>query len=326
MTFVVSNDVEEALASGAPIVALETAVLTAGLPRTPWNDSYGECPATIDPTLSINVALAQEMTKVVRSNGALPAWIAVIDGVLRIGLCPEEVSSLCKDQHAGKVSLATFAQTMQSKNSAGTTVAATLLACRLASPKQPIRVFATGGIGGLHQNWSNRLDISADLTALATTPTCVVASGAKSILDIPATVEALETIGVPVLGLGTAQFPRFIEKNTSEDPAIHQVSSPLEIASICKHHWNDLSLHSALLATVPAPSGVALEQGALINALTKAEAQWATLHQPSARRTPYLLDAMATITQGKSLVANLALLCNNAKVAAKIAVVYTSTV
>ncbi|MGY8753364.1 MAG: pseudouridine-5'-phosphate glycosidase [Phycisphaerales bacterium] len=326
MTVVVSKDIEKALASGAPVVALETAVLTAGLPRTCWNDSFGPLPATIDGTQPINIALADAMTNAVESNGAIPAWISVVDGVLRIGLSSEERFALCNDLNAGKVSLATFAQTMQRKNSAGTTVAATLLACKLASKYNPIRIFATGGIGGIHQNWARQLDVSADLTALATTPTCVVASGAKSILDIPATVEALETIGVPVLGLGTAQFPRFIEKNAKDDPAIFQVDSAEQVASICKHHWENLALNSALLTTVPAPADLAIEQGALVDALTKAEAEWAALHQPSATRTPYLLDAMATITQGKSLIANLALLCNNAKVAAKIAVAYASAV
>ena len=326
MTVVVANNVKEALASGAPVVALETAVLTAGLPRTPWNDSFGALPSTIDGEQPINIALADAMTNAVEANGAIPVWIGVVDGVLCIGLSQEERIALANDQGAGKVSLATFAQTIHDKRSAGTTVAATLLACTLASEKNPIRVFATGGIGGIHQNWAQRFDISADLTALATTPVCVVSSGAKSILDIPATVEALETIGVPVLGLRTAQFPRFIEKNATEDPAIHQVDSPEEVASICKYHWKTLAINSALLTTVPAPDDVILEQNALIDALTKAEAEWATLHQPSATRTPYLLNAMATITQGKSLVANLALLSNNATVAAKIAVALSTKV
>ncbi|MAI67154.1 MAG: pseudouridine-5-phosphate glycosidase [Phycisphaerae bacterium] len=326
MTVVVSKEVNEALASGAPIVALETAVLTAGLPRTLWNDSFGPRPMTISGDQPINIALADAMNSAVVSNGAVPAWIAVVDGVLRIGLSHEERAALSNDQDAGKVSLATFAQTMQDGRSAGTTVAATLLACKLASEKNPIRVFATGGIGGIHQNWAQRFDISADLTALATTPTCVVASGAKSILDIPATVEALETIGVPVIGIGTSQFPRFIEKNAKEDPTIYQGESAEKVASICRHHWEHLALNSAVLTSAPVPDDVALEQGTLIDALTKAEAKWAALHQPSATRTPYLLDAMAKITQGASLVANLALLCNNAKVAANISVALATNV
>ena len=319
MSVFISDDIRKALAGGEPVVALETAVLTSGLPKIPWNDSYGERPIIIDSELPINVALAQAMTNAIQSNGAMPAWIAVVDGSLRIGLSPEEIVELCNDQNAGKVSLSTFAQTMQSKRSAGTTVAATLLACRLVSSENPIRVFATGGIGGIHQNWSNRLDVSADLTALATTPTCVVASGAKSILDIPATVESLETIGVPILGLGNTMFPRFIEKNKDGDPAVHQVESPTDVAEICAHHWKNLQLKSAVLATIPAPIDVALEEGALEVVLAQAEKEWAQLNQPSATRTPFLLDQMAKITCGKSLVANLALLCNNAAAAAEIA-------
>ncbi len=319
MTVYLSDDIRKALEGGKPVVALETAVLTAGLPKTPWNDSFGERPIIIDGELPINVALAQAMTFAVQSNGAVPAWIAVVDGSLRIGLSPEEVVELCNNPNAGKVSLATFAQTMQSKCSAGTTVAATLLACRLASSDNPIRVFATGGIGGIHQNWSDRLDVSADLTALATTPTCVVASGAKSILDIPATVEALETIGVPVLGLGNTLFPRFIEKNKDDDPTVHQVESPQNVATICKHHWQDLGLTSSVLATIPAPIDVTLEEGELTHSLAQAEQDWEATNQPSSTRTPFLLDRLATITQGKSLVANLALLCNNAAAAAEIA-------
>ncbi len=319
MSVFISNDIRKALAGGEPVVALETAVLTAGLPKIPWNDSYGERPIIIDSELAINVALAQAMTNAIQSNGAMPAWIAVVDGSLRIGLSPEEVVELCTDQNTGKVSLSTFAQTMQSKRSAGTTVAATLLACRLVSSENPIRVFATGGIGGIHQNWSNRLDVSADLTALATTPTCVVASGAKSILDIPATVESLETIGVPVLGLGNTLFPRFIEKNKDGDPPVHHVESPDEVATIYKHHWQDLGLRSSILATIPAPIEVALEEGTLTQLLAQAELDWEATNQPSSTRTPFLLDRMAMITDGKSLVANLALLCNNAAAAAEIA-------
>jgi pseudouridine-5'-phosphate glycosidase len=323
MSIFIADSVRKALAQGEPVVALETAVLTAGLPKTPWSDSYGERPTIIDAELSINVALAQAMTHAVQSNGAIPAWIAVVDGSLRIGLSPEEIVELCNNQNANKVSLATMAQTLQRNQSAGTTVAATLVACRLASNENPIRVFATGGIGGIHQNWANRLDVSADLTALATTQTCVVASGAKSILDIPATIELLETIGVPVLGLGNNRFPRFIEKNKSSDPLVHQVDFPVDVATLCKHHWQDLRLPSAVLATLPAPSDVALEEGALQEALALAENEWSGLNQPSATRTPFLLDSMARITEGKSLVANLALLCNNAGAAAEIAIALT---
>jgi len=320
MSISLSDDIRHALSSGKPIVALETAVLTSGLPRTPWSDAYGERPSTIDESFPINSALATLMTNAVLENGATPAWIGVVGGVLRIGLSHKELVALCSNPNAGKVSIATFAQTLDANRTAGTTVAATLLACKLASPENPIRVFATGGIGGIHQNWTQRLDISADLLALATTPTCVVSSGAKSILDIPATVESLETTGVPILGLGTRTFPRFIEKKRHGDPAVFEVHSPLDVATLCKKHWQSLRLQSAVLATIPVPENVALEEGVLAQALVQAEQDWVATNQPSATRTPFLLDQIANITHGKSLVANLELLCNNAQIAAKISV------
>ena len=320
MSVYISDDIRNAIKQSQPIVALETAVITKGLPKTPWSDEYGDRPIIIDSELPINVALAQAMTKTIQSFGALPAWIGVLDGTLRIGLSPEEIVELGTNPESGKVSIANLAQTMQKSLSAGTTVASTLLACKLSSKENPIRVFATGGIGGVHANWANRLDVSNDLTMLSTTPTCVVASGAKSILDIPATVESLETIGVPVLGLGNSLFPRFIEENKENDPQVHQVDSPLDVAKICKHHWEQLRIPSAILATLPVPSDVAKKEGELNEALNIAENEWAALNQPSGTRTPFLLDRMAKITKGKSLVANLALLCNNAGAAAEIAI------
>ena len=316
----VSDIVTEALQNGNPVVALETAVLTSGLPKKPWQDSFGECPPWIDASLPINRTLAHAMTARVLANNSVPAWIGVIDGELRIGLSTDEVDTLCSDLNAGKVSLATIAQSLQGTHSAGTTVAATLLACTLSSPEHPIRVFATGGIGGVHQNWSTRLDVSADLVALATTPTCVVASGVKSILDLHATVEALEASGVPTLGLECDNFPPFIEQPTENDPHVFRVESPHHIATICKSHWISLGLKSAVLATVPVPEHVAIKRGSLEETLQKAELAWLETNQPSDTRTPYLLHELAIMTNGQSLLANLELLCNNASVASEIAV------
>ena len=316
----VSDIVTDALKKKRPIVALETAVLTSGLPRTPWLNTFGECPDCIDASLPINHALANSVTSRINTSGALPVWIGVLEGSLKIGLSQEEIETICNDEFATKASLATIAQSMQENRSAGTTVATTLLACKLASPEYPIRVFATGGIGGVHQNWSTRLDVSADLSALATTQTCVVSSGAKSILDLHATVEALETIGVPTLGFECDSFPPFIERATKNDPVICRVGSPSEIASLCKKHWYTLGINSAVLATVPVPVHVSIERGSLQNALQLAESAWVESEQPSSTRTPFLLGELARITQGKSLVANLELLCNNSVVASKIAI------
>lgn len=316
----VSKHVQDAMTGGRPIVALETAVLTSGLPREPWQTSYGDCPTCIDSTLPINHALAIAVTKQVTDNEAIPAWIGLIDGEFKIGLSADEIEILCRNESAKKVSLATIAQTMTERGSAGTTVATTLLGCKLASPKKPIRVFATGGIGGFHQNWSSRLDVSADLMALATTPTCVVASGAKSILDLHATVEALETIGVPTVGVGCDTFPPFIEQISEEDPRVIRIDTTDALAAICNKHWNTLGLRSALLATVPAPESDAVKRGSLAEVLQEAETSWLESDLPSETRTPFLLNALASITCGCSLKANLALLCNNASIASQIAV------
>jgi pseudouridine-5'-phosphate glycosidase len=324
MSVIIADEIRDALDSGRPVVALETAVLTSGLPRCRWKESYGEPPSEMDADSPINTAIALTMTDIIRSNGAIPAWIGILRGSLVVGLSSNEVLELAGNPQATKVSLASCASTMQCGGTAGTTVAATLHACKLACETNPIRVFATGGIGGIHQNWNLRLDVSADLTALATTPTCVVASGAKSILDLDATVESLETIGVPVLGLGHARFPRFVEKSSEDDPCIQRVDDVSGVASICNTHWHDLGLSSSVLATTRVPAGVALDRGCLQEVLEKAEYEWISSRQPSTTRTPFLLDQLATATCGRSLVANLGLLCNNALTASKIAIAIRS--
>jgi pseudouridine-5'-phosphate glycosidase len=319
MSVKVAEEVRCALDAGQPVVALETAVLTTGLPRCTWNDSYGEPPEGTDVTSPINAGIAKAMTEIIRSNGAIPAWIGVLRGELIVGLSQDEVLQLACDEHATKVSIANCASTMMRGGSAGTTVAATLTACRLSSEPNPIRVFATGGIGGIHQNWSSRLDISADLTTLATTQTCVVASGAKSILDLYATVESLETIGVPVLGIGHNTFPRFVERSSDDDPTIQQVDKMKDIVSLCTTHWNTLGFRSSVLATTQVPDDVAIDRDSYQQAIEEAEKGWIDSGQHPTTRTPYLLHQLAKATCGRSLVANLGLLCHNALIASKIA-------
>ena len=315
----VAEEVRCALDSGQPVVAMETAVLTTGLPRCQWNDSYGDPPEGIDVTAPINAATAIAMTEIVRTNDAIPAWIGVLHGELIVGLSLDDLLQLAGDEDATKVSIANCASTMMRGGSAGTTVAATLAACRLSSDSNPIRVFATGGIGGIHQNWSSRLDISADLTTLATTKTCVVASGAKSILDLHATVESLETIGVPVLGIGHNTFPRFVERSSDDDPSIQQVDKIEDVVSLCNTHWNCLGFRSSVLATTQVPDEVAIDRDSYQQAIEGAEKEWIDSGQHPTTRTPYLLDQLAKATGGRSLVANLGLLCHNAAVASKIA-------
>lgn len=322
MSLVLSHDIRVALQAGEPVVALETAVLTSGLPRIHWGDQFGERPASIEKDTPINIAAARAITDAVQNAGGIPAWIAVIDGKVRIGLTPTEVETLAQNKNAGKVTLSSIAQVMAQHQTAGTTVATTLQACNLVRKQfgHSIQVFATGGIGGIHRNWSSDFDISADLRALANTPTCVVASGAKSILDVPATVESLETIGVPVLGFKCDRFPHFIEAQSKNDPLIHTVDTASEVANICTVHWNQLDSVSGVLTTCQVSEDVALERGTLEDVINETEEAWTSSGKIGATRTPVLLDALAHHTQGKSIVANLALLCNNSSVAGDIAV------
>lgn len=322
MSVFLSDDIHRSLQSNGPVVALETAVITKGLPHTPWGDQFGACPADIDSGVPINLAAARAMSLAVKTAGGIPAWIAVVDGTLKIGLSDQELEDLASDTTAGKVSLATIASSLSQKKTAGTTVATTLLACDLARSfvDHPIRVFATGGIGGIHRGWSTQFDISADLRALATTKTCVVASGAKSILDVHATVESLETLGIPILGLGTDRFPCFVEASSESDPHIHMVGSPKEVVTICNLHWNQLKSDSAVLAVCQVPDAVALTRGALEDVIAETDKAWASSGESGSQRTPALLDALARYTKGKSLIANIALLCKNAKMAGEIAV------
>ncbi|MDP6692987.1 MAG: pseudouridine-5'-phosphate glycosidase [Phycisphaerales bacterium] len=322
MTVFLSDDIRKALQVGGPVVALETAVLTKGLPRSPWGEQFGERPSLIDASTQINLAAAKAITLAVKTAGGIPAWIAVVNGSLRIGLSDQEVEELAMDENAEKVSLAKIASALSQKISAGTTVATTLQACDLVRSQygHSIQVFATGGIGGIHRNWTAHFDISADLRALAATRTCVVASGAKSILDVAATVESLETLGIPIVGLGTDRFPCFIEAKSDQDPTITMVDSPQEVVDICNIHWNQLGSTTAVLATCQVPEDVSLERGTLDQVIGETERSLASSCSDGATRTPALLDALAHHTKGKSLVANLALLCNNAALAAEISV------
>ena len=327
MSVVLSHNIEEALQTGGPVVALETAVLTKGLPHVHWGDQFGNRPAIVAKDTPINVAAARAMTDAVENAGAIPAWIALINGSLRIGLSQIEVEELALDKSAGKVSLATIASVMAQHRTAGTTVATTLQACNLVRTHcgHSIKVFATGGIGGIHRNWSSHFDISADLRALATTPTCVVASGAKSILDVAATVESLETLGVPILGFRNDRFPCFIESQSQNDPQIHIVDSVEEVVKICNVHWNQLESVSGVLTTCQPPEEVAIKRGTLEKVIDETEKVWGSTGEIGATRTPALLDALAHHTQGRSIVANLALLCNNASIAGEIAVAMRNT-
>ena len=319
MSIRISTAVKEALANKQPVIALETAVLTSGLPQKPWSDDFGDAPEWLEKDIPINLAIAKDLTSTVIESGVVPAWVCVMNGEFVIGASLQELEELTLNKLASKITNANIAHAMRQGASAGTTGATTLLACKHPLLPSPIRTFATGGIGGIHTNWSIRLDISADLVALATTQTCVVASGAKSILDIPATMEALEPLGVPIVGFETKTFPRFIESSEKKQIEIKEYHSYTELINLCRYHWNTLNLQSAVLVAVPVQPEFDLLEGTLEPLIKEAEIEWSKGSLKSPERTPFLLDYIVKATQGKSLIANLMLLKKNVKIATGIA-------
>lgn len=288
----VEPEIHDALARGEPVVALESTVLTHGLPRP------------------INLELARRMEIEVRKAGAIPATAAVLHGQLRLGLKAEELDWLAVQDQARKISLRDLGAARSQAASGGTTVAATMFLARAAG----IRVFATGGIGGVHRGQAG--DISADLPALASLPVGVVCSGAKAILDLPRTLEWLETAGVPVIGLGTDEFPAFYSQ-TSGLPVSARVEDVQGAARLLRQHW-DLDLPGGALVCVPCPAQTAVEAQVIQRALEVAEREAAEVR--GAQLTPFLLARLVELTEGQALRANLALLQQNARVAGAIAV------
>lgn len=296
--FMISSEVRHALDQGLPVVALESTVITHGLP-------YPE-----------NESLALQMEAEVRQGGCIPATIAVVDGDIQVGLSTEHLGRLARTAGLHKISTRDFAPAATLGWSGGTTVAATLVAANLAG----IRVFATGGIGGVHRQPA--FDISADLPTLARVPLIVVCAGAKAILDLPATIEYLETAAVPVVGYQTDDFPAFYSRRSGLRTSA-RADSPEQIVAMARTHWA-LGMPGALLVTNPLPEGLALPveavSGAIEQALGEAEASGVS----GQALTPFLLQRVSQLTSGSSLKANLALLHNNARLAAAIARAYSS--
>ena len=287
-----STEITRALNLGAPIVALESTVITHGLPQPQ------------------NLELARNMEKNVRDAGAVPATVALLDGKIRLGLSDEELVRLSESASTLKVSHRDFATAIVKKVNGGTTVAGTMLAANMTG----IKVFATGGIGGVHKESS--FDISTDLKALAETPMIVVCAGAKAILDLPATLEYLETMGVPVVGYQTDEFPAFYSRESGLNVSA-RLDSPKEIADFAKAHWS-LGLKSAVLVTNPVPEAEAISQSKMEPIIAKASAEAIDKGIHGQALTPFLLGRISELTKGKSLKANLALLLNNARLAAEI--------
>lgn len=295
---VVSPEVAEALAANRPVVALESTIISHGLPRPR------------------NLGVAREIEQAVRDAGAVPATIAVVDGTPRVGLDDAALETIAMDDTVIKVSVRELASIMAASGHGATTVAATSHIAYLAG----IRVFATGGLGGVHRGARDTWDESADLTTLSHTPVTVVSAGVKSILDVPATLERLETMNVPVLGVGTTAFPGFYL--TDSGYSIHtQVDDASQVAAIMHAHDN-LRLRSGIVVANPLPRELQLDP-ALHDATLQAGLAAADAAGVSGKDvTPFLLDFFHTATGGKSLDVNITIVLRNAALAAAIAAAF----
>lgn len=295
-----TQEVREAIEKGKPVVALESTIISHGMP-------YPQ-----------NVETARKVEALVREQGAVPATIAVLGGRLKAGLTEEELEYLGKTPGIRKASRRDLPMLVATKEDGATTVASTMIIAALAG----IRVFVTGGIGGVHRGAQETFDISADLMELAQTPVAVVCAGAKSILDIGLTLEVLETHGVPVLGYETEHFPAFYTR-TSGFGVDMRVDSPEQVAAIMEAKW-DLGLKGGLLIANPIPEAEAMDEavinGAIASALEEAEAQGVR----GKEITPFLLARVKELTAGRSLESNIKLVYNNAKVGGRIATAFAS--
>jgi pseudouridine-5'-phosphate glycosidase len=296
MKTIISHDVEEALRKGLPVVALESTIISHGMP-------YPE-----------NLSTAMAVEKVVIDAGATPATIAILDGVIHIGLSQTTLTQFAQSKHIRKVSQRDLAYVLTQQLSGGTTVATTMYLASLHG----IKIFATGGIGGVHRGAETSFDISADLEAFATTPVTVVSAGAKAILDLPKTLEYLETMGVPVVGYQTDDFPAFYHSKSGLKLSL-RLDSPQAVAELMNHQ-EALKLTQGILVANPIPVAFEMDarviQQAIQTSIKEAEEQ----HVKGAALTPFLLARVKTLTGGDSLVSNIALVKHNAKVAAEIAV------
>jgi pseudouridylate synthase len=298
---IVHPDVAAALADGRPVVALESTIISHGMP------------------FPQNVAMATEVEHIVRDHGAVPATIAVIDGRCHIGLDAEQLHRLATDEHVHKATTRDLPWLLACGGTGATTVAATM---RLAAAAG-IAVFATGGAGGVHRGATESMDISADLTELARSRVAVVSAGFKSILDIPRTLEYLETLGVPVVVNGSDEFPSFYSR-TSGLPAPRRLDGPAAIAAMLHATWHDLDLPCGISVANPIPTADEIPQTEIELVIDQAMQAMADDSVSGRDVSPYLLAAIVERTDGRSLTANIALVRNNATLAARIAVEYAT--
>ncbi len=292
----IGDEVAAALAHRRAVVALESTIITHGMP---WPE---------------NRDTARSVEDVVRANGAVPATIAVLDGVVRVGLTDAQLDDLAGRRDAAKASRRDLAAVVARGGSAGTTVAATMFLAARAG----IAVFATGGIGGVHRGADHTWDISADLIELGRRPVAVVCAGAKSILDIPKTLEVLETQGVPVLGYRTDDFPAFYAR-TSGARLEHRRDTPAELAAVIAAQ-RALGIAAGILIANPIPAEHALDAADIDATIARAVADAGAQGITGKALTPFLLSRIVDLTDGRGLVANIALIRNNAALAARVAV------
>ena len=293
----VAPEVAAAVAAGKPVVALESTIISHGMP-------YPQ-----------NVETALKVEQIIRDNGAVPATIAILGGRLKAGLTAEEIEYLGKKgQDVTKASRRDLAVLVSRKADGATTVTTTMMIAHMAG----IQVFATGGIGGVHRGAETTMDISADLEELAQTPVMVVCAGAKAILDLGLTLEYLETKGVPVLGYGTDELPAFYTRESGLGVDA-RVDTPEDLAAIFQAQ-RDMGLKPGMLVTNPIPQQYAMDKAVIDKAIDQALAESHEQGIHGKETTPFLLARVAELTGGDSLESNIQLVLNNARVAAKTAV------
>ncbi|TQK69920.1 MULTISPECIES: pseudouridine-5'-phosphate glycosidase [unclassified Nocardioides] len=296
----VAPEVAEALAAGGPVVALESTIISHGMP-------YPR-----------NVEMAREVEQIVRDGGATPATIAVLDGVPRIGLSATELDVLASDPSVSKVSIRDLGYVAARRAHGATTVAATMRLAALAG----IRVFVTGGLGGVHRGAESSMDISADLTEMSRTDVAIVSAGVKSLLDIGRTLEVLETLGVPVVAYRSDEFPSFFSRSSGY-AAPMRLDEPEQVAAMMRAKW-DLGLEGAVSVANPVPVEDEIPQAEIERTIQQALADADERGIRGKDITPYLLGRIVELSGGASLETNIALVRDNARLGAAIAVAYSA--
>ena len=298
----VAPEVADALGNARAVVALESTLIAHGLP-------YPR-----------NLEVAAAMCEVVRGVGAIPAIVAVLGGRIKVGLGPADLDRLVNSEESLKISRRDLAFAVSTGRDGGTTVAATMICAQRAG----IPVFATGGIGGVHRGHADTMDVSADLDELATSRVAVVCAGAKAILDLPRTLEYLETSGVPVVAYRTDSFPAFYMRDSGLAAPL-RLDTADEVARMMATHWG-LGLEGGIVIAQPAPEPATLDRQLVEDAIATALADAAAEGISGKELTPFLLDRVAEITGGDSIDANAALIVNNARLAGEIAVSYAARI